>query len=47
MKKAKKSGRGSNSDLNLIEPGNAATLKMYEQEDVTPAWYKNLKKNVK
>ena len=46
MKKAKKSGRGSNSDLMGLDPSNAPTMKMqYDQEDSTPAWYKKLNKN--
>ena len=54
LKKAKKSSRSksplgqqpsysqSNSDIYGQE-----TIKMYEQEDTTPAWYKTLKKNIK
>jgi len=43
-------GQHSNSDiLNHLSPdqSNAATVKMYGQEDTTPVWYKSLKKNIK
>lgn len=32
--------------MNQISSENGSTLKMYDQPDVAPAWYKSLKKNV-
>lgn len=42
----KKSKRGNQSNSDFGHDG-AATVKMYDQEDHAPAWYKTLKKNVK
>ena len=41
-KGAKKGGNHSSSDI----MDNAQTLKMYDQEETAPAWYKTLKKNL-
>ena len=48
LKKAKKSGRGSNSDLLDMDPVNdRQTMKMYnQQEDTAPAWFKKLNKQM-
>ena len=45
LKKTKKAGK-PNADL-LYDGANSSTMKMYDQEDSAPAWYKSLKKNVK
>ena len=56
LKKGKRSGRSkspmdnnvsySNSDLNTYGQENQSTIKMYQEEDSTPAWYRTLKKNL-
>lgn len=56
LKKGKRSGRSkspmdnnvsySNSDLNAYGQENSSTIKMYQEEDSTPAWYRSLKKNL-
>ena len=36
----------STNIMNQMSSENGSTLKMYDQAEVAPAWYKSLKKNV-
>lgn len=40
-------GNVSRSNSDAFGGENSSTIKMYNDEDPTPAWYKTLKKNVK